>query len=369
MATKRRAHHKSRSGCKNCKTRKIKCDEKKPSCSNCVRRQVDCDFAEIGGTPQPGLSPTGLNMTDLELLHNYTTTTYLTLSESPVIREFYRNTVVQVGLDCDYIMRGVLALSSLHLAHHREHMRDHYLAAAITHHRAASQASIPLVLNATPENAQLLFFFSVLTTYYALGWPRKSDDALLLGENAGFPDWVYLIRGTKGLIELAGVPTAGRMAPLFAHSVARFQLREEADVFASAAHAALAELEEVIVHRPLVDEALRGIYMRAIAELNKSFAQADACVGRYEMVDVFIWVFLSAEDLLPLLRTPTQEAVAIFAFFCVLLKKLDGHWWIQGWGTHLIAHVYDLLDDENRLLIHWAVQEIGWIPPAGTDCS
>ncbi len=74
--------------------------------------------------------------------------------------------MVQVGFDCDYIMRGVLALSGLHLAHHRQHMRDHYTTAAITHHQAASQATIPLVLNATPENAQVLFLFSVLTTYY-----------------------------------------------------------------------------------------------------------------------------------------------------------------------------------------------------------
>ncbi|KAK3290353.1 uncharacterized protein B0H64DRAFT_479358 [Chaetomium fimeti] len=342
--TKRKAHHKSRMGCKNCKARKIKCDEKKPSCSNCTRRQVDCDFCTVG-TPQPGVSPTGLNIADLELLHNYTTTTYLTLSESPVIREFYRNTVVQVGFDCDYIMRGVLALSGLHLAHHRQPMRDHYLAAAIRHHQAASQTAIPLVLDATPKTAQTLFLFSALTTYYALGWPRKSEDTLLLQENAGFPDWVYLLRGTKGLIE-------------------RFVLREGPEAASSSAHAALAELEEAIAGRPLDDEALRGVYLMAIAELRRSFGQAEACAAHYEMADAFIWVFLVAEDLLPLLRTSTQEAVAIFAFFCVLLKKLDGHWWMQGWGGHLIAHAYDLLDDEGRLWIHWAVEEIGWVPPS-----
>ncbi|KAH6628761.1 hypothetical protein F5144DRAFT_580082 [Chaetomium tenue] len=362
---KRRAHNKSRMGCKNCKARKIKCDEKKPSCSNCTRRQVDCDFSVVG-TPQPGVSPTGLNITDLELLHNYTTTTYLTLSESPVIREFYRNTVVQVGFDCDYIMRGVLALSGLHLAHHRQPMRDHYLAAAIRHHQAASQAAIPLVLDATPENAQMLFLFSVLTTYYALGWPRKSEDTLFLQENAGFPDWVYLLRGTKGFIELAGVPTSGPLAPLFAHSVARFMVREGPQAADSSGHAALAELEEVMAQRPLEDEALRGVYLLAIAELKKSFGQAEACAGRYEMADAFVWVFLMAEDFLPLLRTPTREAVAIFAFFCVLLKKLEGHWWMQGWGGHLIAHAYNLLDDEGRLWIHWAVEEIGWVPPSAT---
>lgn len=148
------------------------------------------------------------------------------------------------------------------------------------------------------------------------------------------------------------------------------RLREELEadniLSSSPTNAALADLEVVIVARPLKSDSLRGIYVRAIAELKTSFSQAEACgnTTQYEMADAFIWVFLMAEDLLPLLRAPTQEAMAIFAFFCVLLKKLDGHWWMQGWGGHLIAHAYDLLDDEGRLLIHWAVQEIGWIPPA-----
>jgi len=163
------------------------------------------------------------------------------------------------------------------------------------------------------------------------------------------------------------VPTAGPLAPLFAHSMARFQLREGPEAADSSAHAALAELEAVVARRPLEDEALRGVYLLAIAELKKSFGQAEAYAAEYEMADAFIWVFLVAEDLLPLLRTPTQEAVAIFAFFCVLLKKLDGHWWMQSWGGHLSAHAYDLLDEEGRLWIHWAVEEIGWVPPSATE--
>ncbi|KAK1854268.1 C6 finger domain protein [Colletotrichum chrysophilum] len=40
----RRPHKKSRLGCRECKRRKIKCDEARPSCLNCVRREVDCSF-------------------------------------------------------------------------------------------------------------------------------------------------------------------------------------------------------------------------------------------------------------------------------------------------------------------------------------
>jgi hypothetical protein len=177
---------------------------------------------------------------------------------------------------------------------------------------------------------------------------------------------VYLTRGTKGFIDLAGVPIDGPFAPLFAHCINRYMLREGPEASDSSAHPSLTDLGEVFAQRPL-EEGLRQIYMTALKELKKSFGQAQACAAQYDLTDAFTWIFLVAEDLLPLLRTPTQEAVAIFAFFCVLLTKLDGHWWMQGWGRHLIAHAYGLLDEEGRLLIRWAVEEIGWVPPSAME--
>lgn len=41
----RRSHTKSRLGCKQCKTRKVKCDELRPVCGNCSSHNVSCDFA------------------------------------------------------------------------------------------------------------------------------------------------------------------------------------------------------------------------------------------------------------------------------------------------------------------------------------
>ncbi|KAH8689501.1 hypothetical protein BGW36DRAFT_365269 [Talaromyces proteolyticus] len=37
-------HKKSRNGCKECKIRRVKCDEKQPTCSNCERRAETCVF-------------------------------------------------------------------------------------------------------------------------------------------------------------------------------------------------------------------------------------------------------------------------------------------------------------------------------------
>ena len=84
-----------------------------------------------------------------------------------------------------------------------------------------------------------------------------------------------------------------------------------------------------------------------------------------EAWDIFIWKWSAAGDFLPLLQGPEarQEAVAIFAHFLIMMKKLENQWWIEGWATHLIEKAWAMLDQERRLWIQWPIEELGWVPP------
>ncbi|GAW14073.1 hypothetical protein ANO14919_034650 [Xylariales sp. No.14919] len=359
----RRAHHKSRLGCKTCKSRKIKCDERKPVCGNCAKHNVACDFTvpEEQAPPTSIRSPVDLNLDHLELLHNYTTSTYATLSESPALRDFYRITAVQVGLKCDYVMRALLAISSLQLAYYRPHMREHYQSVAMHHHQIASRVAINLMQDVNPSTAENLFLFSVLTIFYAFGCPRRDSHLLLVGEG-GIPSWLLLHQGTRALTELAIAQGDGPLAPLFKHGVDRWCAREIERQTTSSAHRHLDRLQALIEHDE-PDEGHRNAYIKAITQLHKSFLAMDCEVGRaYDVTDVFVWVYEVAEDFLPLLRAQTQNAVTILAFFCVLFKGLKGQWWLHGWADHLIAKSYALLDREHRLLIQWPMEEVGYVP-------
>ncbi|KAK0385073.1 hypothetical protein NLU13_7551 [Sarocladium strictum] len=44
----RRAHLKSRRGCRQCKLRRVKCDEVEPCCSQCHRQRITCGFQQHG---------------------------------------------------------------------------------------------------------------------------------------------------------------------------------------------------------------------------------------------------------------------------------------------------------------------------------
>ena len=72
-----------------------------------------------------------------------------------------------------------------------------------------------------------------------------------------------------------------------------------------------------------------------------------------------VWLWTVSDDFVPLLRVPSQEAVAIFAHFCVLLKHHDSHWWLKGWGDHVMGRVREILDEEHAGWIGWPVREMG----------
>ncbi|KAL2874107.1 hypothetical protein SGCOL_010695 [Colletotrichum sp. CLE4] len=391
----RRSHPKSRTGCRTCKNRKIKCDEHKPSCRNCIKHAVPCDFLQSqrhssasslprspGSIPTPGLINGGgigglglgnggggggiddlsLNLIDLELMHNFTTFAFNTLSTDPVVRQMWKVPVVRLALECDYVMRALLSVSALHLAHNRPERRDFFISRALTYHQMASRTAMGLMGALDGENCEKLYLFSVLTIFFALACPRKSSDSLIMGESS-FPDWLFLLRGTRSLLkELDPHTYAGPLTPMFNHGRERYMhMRDESKIQSDL----LADLQR-LVNKTCADAALLPVYNRAIDELRRTLSVFLWDGGRgMDITDAFVWKYLMAEDFLPLLKSPghTQEAVAIFSHFCILLKRLENEWWLQGWATHVISRAWAVLDQDHRLWIQWPIEELGWVPP------
>jgi hypothetical protein len=195
-----------------------------------------------------------------------------------------------------------------------------------------------------------------------MGGPSQPSDGLLLFGESSFPEWLFLLRGTKSLIEMLGpAGNHGQLGPFLAQIRwsplwTRFHSEPEKE---SAMKDALKELEMLVSASVDDPEALR-IYIYAIKELrmvSASFFDA----SQADITDLFTWIYLVLDDFLPLLKVPTQESVAIFSHFCVLLHKLEIHWWIQGWGDRLIRRAYKILDNEHKLWITWPVEEMGCV--------
>ncbi len=125
--------------------------------------------------PRPSLG-LGLNMLDLELMHNYTTSTYATLSLDTYLRSVWRDPTVQIGLECDYVMKSILAVSALHLARHQPAQKDYYIDTALAYHQIASRKAFELLSDEdiTFKNARNLFLFSSLTVFFGRSLPCQT---------------------------------------------------------------------------------------------------------------------------------------------------------------------------------------------------
>lgn len=94
-------------------------------------------------------------MLQLELLHNYSTLTANTLTNNQIIKTLWRITVPQLGLSSPFVMYGILALSSLHMARFRPETCDFYVSKAKTLHQYASS------LYLLPQDDRIIKFYSL----------------------------------------------------------------------------------------------------------------------------------------------------------------------------------------------------------------
>ena len=168
-----------------------------------------------------------LNMLDLELLHNFCTSTCYTLHSDPTLKTLWRLNVPRLGFKYDFVMHGILSLSALHLASTRPEQREWYISHAMLQNQAALGLVTSIPLNITDENCSAIYLFSILTFILKLASPRKPGDLLVIGES-GLQEWLILFRGMQAIIQASHEPLqSGVLGPMFSVGARRLRLRDE----------------------------------------------------------------------------------------------------------------------------------------------
>lgn len=195
---------------------------------------------------------------------------------------------------------------------------------------------------------------------FTLANPRNPDDLFLIS-NSGMPEWPYLLRGTRSILESSWhILHSGTLGPMFEAGRRRAELRDENVVEWNY----LGDLRKLL-ESTVSDQTRLNIYIAAAEELEKSFGVYYNHEEDFDGTDIFIWLFRASDEYFALLRDKVPEALSILAYSCVLMKKLEKNWWMEGWSTHMLETVYYALDEEHRLWIQWPIEEMGWVPTKG----
>ncbi|KAE8391244.1 hypothetical protein BDV23DRAFT_193301 [Aspergillus alliaceus] len=342
----RRSHKKSHHGCTQCKQRRIKCDEARPSCGSCRKKRVACTFlshapvplnplqqhsTQLDG-PRSGVQST-IPLLELELLHHWHTATAASLAHSNSIQELFRITFPEVALSYPFLMHSLLAVSALHIRHKcSTERRRIYTEAAIKHNDLSVSLCTPLLSNMTSENCHALFAFSCLVAVfaYAAQDPTATCHALDIGDVVKV---FKLVRGA-GSIVVQARPwiQQGEMRPLLSLG---HRLRQPSG--AKYAHELYARLEELfqqhtysVLPASPTSALLSESFQHLLSVLKRGAAQEDTS-------PIMAWPVLVDAKYLDLLQEGEPTSFVILGYYGAALELLRDEWWLEGWGESLMC--------------------------------
>ncbi|KAK1976780.1 hypothetical protein LZ30DRAFT_602796 [Colletotrichum cereale] len=382
MAT-RRSHTKSRNGCRDCKRRKVKCDETYPSCFNCTRQGIPCSLTTSrrsppsitphrpsftpptsGASPQPPyqfldvavrhseITPQAPTIElwghGLELMHHYTLHTAATISSRPDIQHVWRVIVPEIGYDCPFVTHGILAMAALHKAHLLPAERHRYLDLATSHQNAGLEGFRALLHTIDDANWQPFFCFASLVIFYVVYVPARTGEADGGEQQQHALDVKALfafVRGVKAILEpYQARLRRTRLAPLAEgiwiidpgdpeyENPALHHSPLPRDVFE-----ALRRLADFLEERLAGDDAARGDYAVAVAELRKAVYLVAHAGARPEVGMVVFWPYVVSDGVMADVHAASPCAMVLLSHFAVLMCAVErSYWFLRGWSRRLV---------------------------------
>ncbi|PKX97261.1 Zn(II)2Cys6 transcription factor [Aspergillus novofumigatus IBT 16806] len=375
----RRTHQKSRLGCKTCKKRRVKCDEKKPTCTNCRQHAVICDYATESAAPSrpsrrqyrfrqskyevqidsPMTTDTSVqSSTDLHLFHHFVTSAASTATEGHDPKHLWDIHVPQWGFAFPSILHLILAFSALHLAHQHPALRAQYLSQADAHFTFGVRSVTTVLASLNEDNCQYIYISAVLICLVYFGHGPRTGEFLVFSET-GQAEWLVLMRGVKSILE-------SRRAEIFSGVLEPEALEGEAQVSEELAE----ELErhkgrirdvQALIRAETDDPAFKEMYDSALDSLQGVFDEvyrmrAAGKHGVNLMHLVIGWLYRLPEGFVGWLEAKDPLALAVLAYWTILLKHMQSSWLMTGWHEHVLAGIHASLPEEYRRWIRWPVE-------------
>ncbi|GFG08963.1 sterol uptake control protein 2 [Aspergillus udagawae] len=385
----RRSHTKSRMGCDQCKKRRVKCDEAGPPCANCIARELSCSYYN---TPKPrslangaSASPVsitssgegrivetsgpsfdsgtlslakGSNLRELELMHKFSTETYLSLSNKPSDYHVWQIVIPRKALEHDFLLNGVLSVAALHIASSLKPPDAlSYIDTALEYHNRAFAPYRQAIDNLTPMNCDAVFAHSVLTTVIGIALPRltaERDKSSGITENI-----VVVFELLQGVSKIFKISRPWLTMQLFTSQDDSDKLTtSKLDSETERALNRLAALNDDIV--ATVDPDQYRIVKDAICRLHECFTQH---ATNRDAASVLRWLAVASKEFAHALRCRKPFPLMVLMYWGVLLGELDGKWWwAQSSGTALVSELLaalqpgDIRWEEARL---WPKHKMG----------
>ncbi|PYI00062.1 C6 transcription factor [Aspergillus ellipticus CBS 707.79] len=386
----RRTHTKSRTGCDQCKKRRVKCDERGPPCSNCISRELACSYLQVPIarpttqsisaspvavqypspskttssepiTPQPVDRHTPskfASLRELELMHKFSTESYQSLCNEPPDHHVWQSVIPRIALEHDFLMSGIMAVASLHIASSLSPAEAlSYIDTALEYHDLAFAPFRHAVDNLTPANCDAVLAHSVLTTVIGIALPQVSprrEDSHSMTENI-----IVVFELLHGVSNIFTISRPWLQSKLFTSRQGFWET--QLSILDSETEAALDRLTALNSDMLAIAETKQHrIIKEAIALLRRCFCRYN---HSRDIASVLAWLATADKEFVHALRCRQPLALLVVMHWGALLHELDGKvWWAKNSGTALVSELLTALrpcDVRWEGALQWPRRKLG----------
>jgi hypothetical protein len=289
--------------------------------------------------PSPQPKSLKLDIKGLKLIHNFTASTFSTLSDQGEIKSLWQIQVPELAFTHTFLLRMILAVSALHWYH--KTLDSQYLPYAYQQYEESLRVSAQALVQISSSNCDALYACSALGFIYELGTLCDSK-SLLYDTSGALAHWMVHARGVRTIVGSSWRDLlSGVLRPIFN--------RQSLQGGSNSTELCLDEFVGYIRSSDVEARNL-SVYLITIQELVKWSKIID--------VGFFGWMCQTSDEFASLLARKDPFALVIFAHSCVLLECGEPRYWIGRWAKGLLEEVNGYLEPPLRVWLEWPLAKI-----------
>lgn len=270
----------------------------------------------------------------------------------------WRHQLPRIAFRHHTILHLILAISALHLARTEPNQSAELVHRAESHMNVGLRRATHDISSLDEENCAELYITTILICTYTFAKKPGPRNLLVVAE-CQESAWWELFRGVRLIIERIGLSTIlARLAsdvgptdavlhnnPPSAQRVTEFTIAEPLnweDAFDS--------LSGLIDHTPADRQA---VYQATFNMLKWCFHSTFGTTNHETIVNpkfqtIMAWLYVLDDEYVNMLKEADPISMILLAHFAILLQTLETVWFLEGWSSHILQGVRDILEETSQ---------------------
>nr|XP_035341511.1 uncharacterized protein TRUGW13939_02424 [Talaromyces rugulosus]QKX55332.1 hypothetical protein TRUGW13939_02424 [Talaromyces rugulosus] len=299
------------------------------------------------------------------ILEHYFDATYKTFVTNHSTEQIWLDIVPTLAYDNPFLLHGILACTSLHMAYIFPAHRHIYNLQACSHQSTALPLFRFAIDHPTEQNCDSIVVFAHLLVIYSFASDTDSSNySLFLVDDdsngnvkncLAIPQWLHFIRaGCSMLCDVWDKVENGPVSALAATWEDEIVVHDKSLPY-------MKHFLALIPGDSSWSSESISTYRNAATSLAESFAYLDS---KDMESSITTWNVLGAWPLriedayVDLLHERHPGALVLLAYYCIILKKLEKFWYFEGRAVKLISSIAGVLDERWHPSIQEAFERV-----------